>query len=68
MARIREFTKEKGFGVIEHEEHGDLLFDFEACDFPPAAGDEVVVHEVGKRFDGRLKAKRVSCPAKPRKG
>ena len=30
-------------------------------------GDEVEVVELGKRFDGSLKAKRVTCPAKPRK-
>ena len=67
MAYIREFSKEKGFGIIEHPEHGDLTFDFEACDFQPEVGDEVEVQEVGKRFDGRLKAKRVTCPAKARK-
>lgn len=67
MARIKSFSQEQGFGYIEHPEHGDLLFDFEACDFPPEEGDEVLVHEVATRRDGRLKAKRVSCPAKPRK-
>jgi cold shock CspA family protein len=65
--RIKSFSKEKGFGYIEHPEHGDLLFDFEACDFPPEEGDEVVVVEIGKRYNGQPKAKRVSCPAKPPK-
>jgi hypothetical protein len=68
MARIKSFSKEKGFGYVEHPEHGDLLFDFEACDFDPAVGDEVEVHELGKRFDGSLKIKKMSCPAKPPPG
>jgi cold shock CspA family protein len=67
MARIKSFSEQQGFGIIEHQEHGDLLFDYEACDFHPEEGDEVEVHEVGKRFDGSLKAKRVTCPAKPHK-
>lgn len=67
-ARIKSWSNEQGFGYIEHPEHGDLLFDFEACDFNPEVGDEVVVEEVGKRYDGSLKAKRVICPAKPRRG
>jgi hypothetical protein len=67
MARITSFSKEKGFGYIEHPEHGALLFDFEACDFNPEVGDEVEVLELGKRFDGSKKAKKVSCPTKPRK-
>jgi len=68
MARIKSFAKDKGFGYIEHPEHGDLLFDFEACDFNPEVGDEVEVLEMGKRYDGSPKAKKVTCPAKPRKG
>jgi len=68
LARIRQFTREQGFGIIDDPEHGELSFDFEACDFEPEAGDEVEVLEVGKRWDGKLKAKRVRCPAKPRKG
>jgi cold shock CspA family protein len=64
-ARIKSFSKEQGFGYIEHPEHGDLLFDFESCNFQPEEGDEVVVEELGKRYDGSPKAKRVSCPAKP---
>lgn len=67
MARIKSFSREQGFGYIEHEEHGDLLFDFEACDFNPEEGDEVEVVELGKRYDGSLKAKKVSCAAKPPK-
>ena len=67
MARIKSFSREKGFGYVEHPEHGDLLFDFEACDFNPEVGDEVEVLEVAKRYNGSLKAKRVVCPAKPPK-
>jgi hypothetical protein len=68
MARIKQWSNEQGFGYIEHPEHGDLLFDFESCDFHPEVGDEVEVLEVGKRYDGSLKAKKVICPAKPRNG
>ncbi len=66
-ARIKSFTKEHGFGRIEHPEHGELLFDFEACNFPPEEGDEVEVGEVIKDRRGKLRAKKVTCPAKPRK-
>ncbi|MBN2496161.1 MAG: hypothetical protein JXR96_16330 [Deltaproteobacteria bacterium] len=64
MARIKSFSRQQGFGYIEHPELGDLLFDIEACDFSPEVGDEVEVVEIGKRFDGSPKAKRVTCPAK----
>lgn len=67
MAKITSFSKEKGFGYLEHPEHGNMLFDFEACNFNPEVGDEVEVVEVGKRFDGSPKAKKVTCPAKPPK-
>jgi cold shock CspA family protein len=67
LARIKSFSREQGFGYIDHPEHGDLLFDFEACDFEPEEGDEVEVVELGKRFDGSPKAKKVVCPAKPPK-
>lgn len=65
-ARIKSWSNEQGFGYIEHPEYGNLLFDFEACDFQPEVGDEVEVLEVGKRFDGSPKAKKVICPSKPR--
>ncbi len=68
MGKIKSWSEEQGFGYIEHPEYGDLLFDFEACDFFPEVGDEVEVVEVGKRYDGSPKAKKVICPAKPRKG
>ena len=68
MGKIKSWSEEQGFGYIEHPEHGDLLFDFEACDFFPEIGDEVEVVEIGKRYDGSLKAKKVACPSKPRKG
>ena len=67
MARIKSFSMEQGFGYIEHPEHGDLLFDFESCNFQPEVGDEVEVVELGKRYDGSPKAKVVVCPAKPQK-
>lgn len=67
LARITSFATEQGFGRIEHPEHGELIFDFEACDFNPESGDEVEVHEISKGYKGILRAKRVTCPAKPRK-
>ena len=65
LARIKSFTPEQGFGYIEHPEHGDLLFDFESCNFTPEVGDEVDVVEIKEGYKGRLKAARVVCPAKP---
>jgi cold shock CspA family protein len=65
--KIKSWSEEQGFGYIEHPEYGDLLFDFEACDFFPEIGDEVEVVEVGKRYDGSLKAKKVVCPTKLRR-
>lgn len=67
MAKVKSYSKEQGFGYIDHPEHGDLLFDYEACNFDPVEGDEVEVHEVAPRRMGGFKAKRVTCPAKPRK-
>jgi cold shock CspA family protein len=67
MPKIKSFNKQQGFGYIDHPEHGDLLFDFEVCNFQPETGDEVVVVEIGKRYDGKPKAKKVTCPAKPPK-
>ena len=66
LARIKSFTPEQGFGYIDHPEHGDLLFDFESCDFQPETGDEVEVLEIKEGYKGRLKAKRVICPSKLR--
>ncbi|MDX2024538.1 MAG: hypothetical protein SF187_30130 [Deltaproteobacteria bacterium] len=65
MPKIKSFNKQQGFGYIDHPEHGDLWFDFEACNFSPEPGDEVIIGEVGKRYDGKPKAKKITCPAKP---
>ena len=67
-AKIKSWSDEQGFGYIEHPEHGDLLFDFEACDFHPEVGDEVEVTEFCKRYDGSLKAKKVVCASKQTSG
>ena len=40
--------------------------DEEVEDFDPEESDEVEVTEYGKRYNGAPKAKRVTCPAKPR--
>jgi cold shock CspA family protein len=65
LGRIKSFTKEKGFGYIDHPEHGEVLFDYEACNFEPEEGDEVEVGEVRKGYGGIIKARKVTCPAKP---
>ena len=65
LYRIKSFTKDQGFGYIDHPEHGELLFDYSACNFEPAEGDEVEVHEVKPRYKSGFKAARVTCPAKP---
>ena len=64
LGRIESFEMEKGFGYIEHPEHGKLIFDFEACNFTPVAGDEVEVGEIKESYAGK-RAKGVTCPAKP---
>jgi len=66
-ARIKSWSDQQGFGYIEHPQYGDLFFDFEACDFHPEVGDEVLVEEVRPRRDGKMKAVKVTCPAKPHK-
>lgn len=68
-ATIKEFSMEQGFGTIDHPEHGELFFDYEACNFPPEPGDQVIVEEVKERRfpKGTLKAVRVTCPTKPPK-
>ncbi|MBW2732572.1 MAG: hypothetical protein JRH20_09270, partial [Deltaproteobacteria bacterium] len=43
LAKVKSFSKEQGFGYIVHPEHGDMLFDYEACNFNPEEGDEVEV-------------------------
>lgn len=66
-ATVKSFSKEQGFGTIDHPEHGELFFDFEACNFAPEAGDVVEVAEVKERRypKGTFKAMGVTCPAKP---
>ena len=54
MARIKSFARDKGFGYIEHPEYGDLLFDFEACNFSPEEGDEVEVVLKDSPFYGEM--------------
>ena len=65
--KIKSFKKDQGFGYIAHPDHGDLLFDYVACNFEPEEGDEIEILEMGKRYNGAPKATKVVCPAKPPK-
>ncbi len=67
MPKIKSFQKDQGFGYIDHPEHGDLLFDYTACNFEPAEGDEVVIEEMGKNYKGLPKPLKITCPEKPPK-
>jgi hypothetical protein len=61
---IKSWSKEQGFGYVTHPQLGDIVFDYDGCDFEPAVGDDVVLLVLGKRFDGKPKVKRIACPAK----
>lgn len=63
-AVIKSWSKEQGFGYVTHPQLGDIVFDYDGCDFEPAVGDDVVLLVLGKRFDGKPKVKRIACPAK----
>jgi hypothetical protein len=63
-AVIKSWSKEQGFGYVTHEKLGDVVFDYDGCDFEPTVGDKVVLLVIGKRFDGKPKVKRIACPAK----
>ena len=63
-AVIKSWSKEQGFGYVTHEELGDVVFDYDGCDFEPSIGDQVILLVLGKRFDGKPKVKRIACPDK----
>ena len=61
---IKSWSKEQGFGYVTHPQLGDVVFDYDGCDFEPAPGDKVLILVIGKRYDGKPKVKRIACPAK----
>jgi hypothetical protein len=63
-AVVKSWSKEQGFGYVTHAKLGDIVFDYDGCDFEPAAGDKVLLLVLGKRYDGQPKVKRISCPSK----
>lgn len=63
-AVVKSWSKEQGFGYVTHPQLGDVVFDYDGCDFEPAPGDQVLLLVLGKRYDGQPKVKRIACPAK----
>ena len=63
-AVIKSWSKEQGFGYATHAQLGDVVFDYDGCDFEPEPGDKVLLLVIGKRYDGKPKVKRIACPAK----
>ena len=63
-AVVKSWSKEQGFGYATHAQLGDVVFDYDGCDFEPAPGDKVLLLVIGKRYDGKPKVKRIACPAK----
>ena len=43
---------------------GDIVFDYDGCDFEPAPGDKVLILVIAKSWNGQPKVKRIACPAK----
>ena len=61
---IKSWSKEQGFGYVTHGQLGDIVFDYDGCDFDPEPGDQVLILVLAKRYDGKPKVKRIACPAK----
>jgi uncharacterized protein YndB with AHSA1/START domain len=61
---IKSWSKEQGFGYVTHPELGDIVFDYDGCDFEPDPGDKVLILVLKKSWDGKPKVKRIACPAK----
>jgi uncharacterized protein YndB with AHSA1/START domain len=61
---IKSWKKEHGFGYIDHPELGDVMFDYDGCDFEPEPGDKVVLLRLKKTWNGKPKCKRLACPDK----
>jgi uncharacterized protein YndB with AHSA1/START domain len=63
-AVIKSWSKEQGFGYVTHAQLGDVVFDYDGCDFEPAPGDQVLVLVLKKQWNGKPKVKRIACQAK----
>ena len=63
-AVIKSWSKEQGFGYATHAQLGDVVFDYDGCDFEPAPGDKVLLLVIAKAWNGKPKVKRIACPAK----
>lgn len=63
-AVIKSWSKEQGFGYATHPQLGDVVFDYDGCDFEPAPGDKVLLLVIAKAWNGKPKVKRIACPAK----
>jgi uncharacterized protein YndB with AHSA1/START domain len=61
---IKSWKKEHGFGYVDHSQIGDVMFDYDGCDFEPAPGDKVLLLKLKKTWNGKPKCKRIACPAK----
>ena len=63
-AVIKSWSPEQGFGYATHAQLGDVVFDYDGCDFEPAPGDKVLLLVIGKNYAGKPKIKRIACLAK----
>ncbi|MDY0000377.1 MAG: SRPBCC domain-containing protein [Polyangia bacterium] len=63
-AVIKSWSKEQGFGYATHPQLGDVVFDYDGCDFEPSPGDKVLLLVIAKAWNGKPKVKRIACPAK----
>ncbi len=63
-AEVVSWKKEQGFGYALHPELGEVMFDYDGCDFEPAVGDRVLLLQLKKAWNGKPKCKRIACPAK----
>ncbi|MBU1218758.1 SRPBCC domain-containing protein [Myxococcota bacterium] len=61
---VKSWKKEQGFGYVDHPEIGEVMFDYDGCDFEPVEGDKVLLLVIKKTWNGKPKCKRISCPAK----
>ncbi len=63
-AEVISWKKEQGFGYAMHPTLGEVMFDYDGCDFEPAVGDRVLLLQLKKAWNGKPKCKRIACPAK----
>ncbi len=63
-AEVISWKKEQGFGYAMHPTLGEVMFDYDGCDFEPAVGDKVLLLQLKKAWNGKPKCKRIACPAK----